>query len=94
MGVLFELARKDSCQVALHRQVERLVIMLNRAQIIEISDRDLEFFLNLAHDSLLARFARFEFSARELPAVFKLAVAALAAQDLPVLLNNRRCNIN
>ena len=50
VGMLFELPRKDISQVALHRQVERLVIMFNRAQIVEITDRDLELFLNLAHD--------------------------------------------
>lgn len=31
VSMLFELPRKDSSQVALHRQVERLVIMLDRA---------------------------------------------------------------
>ena len=92
--MLFELPRKNGSQVALHRQVERLVIVFDRAQIVEVTDRDLELFLNLAHDCLLAGLARLELAARKFPAVFKLAIAALAAQDLPVFLNNRCCNID
>ena len=94
VSVLFELPRKDGSQVAPHRQVKRRVIVFNRAKIVEVTDRDLELFLNLAHDRLLAALARLEFATRKLPAVFKLALAALAAQDLPVFLNNRCCNID
>ena len=68
--------------------------MLDRAKIVEVTDRDLELFLNLAHDCLLAGLARLELATRKFPAVFKLTIAALAAQDFSVLLNNRCCNID
>ena len=39
VSVLFELPGKDVSQVTLHRQVERLVIVFDRAKIVEVTDR-------------------------------------------------------
>lgn len=92
--MLLEFARFDFCEIALHREVERFIVMLDGAEILEVTDGDLEFFFNFANDSLLAGLARLQLAAGELPSVFKLAVTTLAAEYLVSVADNRCCYVN
>lgn len=79
---------------ALHREMERVVVVLDGAKVIKPGNADMELLVDLADASVCAGFAGLELSSGEFPAIFELAVSTLCGKDLPVPLNDGGCDMD
>ena len=78
----------QSAEVAVQGEVEFGVVVFHSAQKFLYYDVRGEFFADLAHKSLLGRFAGFYLSAREFPPILEIAIAALGREYLTILLDD------
>ena len=71
----------ERAKVAVHGQVKSGVVVFYRANKVAYAYVDGKFFFKFAGECLLRGFARLHFAAREFPAVFLFAVAALRGKE-------------
>ena len=81
-------------EVAAHVEVKGLVVVINRAEVSVYDNFSVKLFVNFPDERLLLRFARFDLATGKLPAAFKLAIATLRRQNMPISLDNSCYYVN
>ena len=79
-----QVSPHDAAPEALHREVKRRVIILDRVDQLLNSDLRVELFQNLPPQRLLRGLARLDLPAGELPAALEVSVAAGGREDFSV----------
>lgn len=91
MLVKLDNAMVDMRDKARHMKMERLIVMIDRNEVIVHSYCRSELLLNLSDNCLFRCFVGLDLSTWEFPTAGKVTIATLSREDL-ALVSNDRCN--
>ena len=78
------MSGENVAEIAMHRQMEMLIVCLDGGDEVINLDLSVKFFLYLAFQRLFRSLSIFDLSAGEFPFVLELAITALGGEDFPV----------
>ncbi len=78
----------DVAPVAMHCEVEFSVVPLHCAKLFAHFDCHVEFLVNLTLECLLGSLMCFNFSSREFPSPFHVAISAFGGKNSPFFVDN------
>ena len=78
----------QTAQETMHRQVKSRIVVVDGSEQFAHFDLGSQFFTDLALKGLFPSLTCFDFTSRELPPVFLLAVASLGCEDASILITD------